>query len=418
MIPRAALQARAREWGLTEEVVEKDYVLGWLLWGIGSHAALRDSWIFKGGTCLKKCFVETYRFSEDLDFTVLEDGPLRPDDLLPVLSEVLDNIEQETGITLSSRAPVVRMRPDGQSAEGRIYYRGPRGAPGEARVKLDLTYDETVVEPTVRRNIAHAYDEQLPGDGAVQCCAFVEVFAEKLRALGQRTRPRDLYDVVNLHRRADLRDDREQVQVVLDRKCAYKDVAPPTLALVTQVDKVTELRADWQAMLAHQLPVLPPIEEFIDTLEGVFSWLDGATPPRLQPVPALRERLEPGWLAPPTITRWPGGAPLEQIRFAGANHLLVELAYQGTTRLIEPYALRRSQAGNLLIYAIKTSTGEVRSYRVDRIEGVRVTNTAFVPRYALELSVALPVGTGRRGPEAMRARRSTARRRTARDFKR
>jgi hypothetical protein len=33
MISRGALQARAREWGLTEEVVEKDYVLGWLLWG-------------------------------------------------------------------------------------------------------------------------------------------------------------------------------------------------------------------------------------------------------------------------------------------------------------------------------------------------------------------------------------------------
>lgn len=149
MISRAALQARAGEWGLTEEVVEKDYVLGWLLWGIGSHPALRDHWVFKGGTCLKKCFVETYRFSEDLDFTVLEGGPLEPDDLLPVLTELLDRVEQETGISLSSRAPVVRLRPDGRSAEGRIYYRGPRGAPGEARVKLDLTYDETVVEATV-----------------------------------------------------------------------------------------------------------------------------------------------------------------------------------------------------------------------------------------------------------------------------
>lgn len=47
--------------GLTEEVVEKDYVLGWLLWGIGSHPALSEHWVFKGGTCLKKCFVETYR---------------------------------------------------------------------------------------------------------------------------------------------------------------------------------------------------------------------------------------------------------------------------------------------------------------------------------------------------------------------
>jgi predicted nucleotidyltransferase component of viral defense system len=402
MISRAALQARAREWGLTEEIVEKDYVLGWLLWGIGSHPALRDHWIFKGGTCLKKCFVETYRFSEDLDFTVLEGGPLSQDELMPILVEMLDLVEQETGIVLSSRAPVVRMRPDGRSAEGRIYYRGPRGAPGEARVKLDLTYDETVVEEPTRRAIAHAYDESLPGDGAVRCYAFVEVFAEKIRALGQRTRPRDLYDVVNLYRRADLREDRELVLAVLERKCAYKDVPMPTLDTVVVAEKTVELRSDWQAMLAHQLPVLPPIDEFLDSLEGVFAWLAGAEPARLEPVPALREQLEVGWVAPPTITTWPGGAPLEQIRFAGANHLLVELAYQGSTRLIEPYALRRSKAGNLLVYAIKAQTGEVRCYRVDRIQGVRVTDTSFAPRYAIELSVALPVRTGRRGPRHRR----------------
>jgi predicted nucleotidyltransferase component of viral defense system len=54
MISRAALQVRAGEWGLTEEVVEKDYVLGWLLWGIGSDPVLGERWVFKGGTCLKK----------------------------------------------------------------------------------------------------------------------------------------------------------------------------------------------------------------------------------------------------------------------------------------------------------------------------------------------------------------------------
>lgn len=399
MIARPELQARVREWGLTEEVVEKDYVLGWLLWGIGSHPVLRDGWIFKGGTCLKKCFVETYRFSEDLDFTVLEGGPLRADDALPVLGEVLRAVEQASGIELGGRPPVVRLRPDGRSAEGRIYYRGPRGAPGEARVKLDLTLDEIVVEPTVRRAIAHAYDESLPGDGSVRCYAFVEVFAEKLRALGQRTRPRDLYDVVNLYRRADLKGERDLVAQVLERKCDFKDVAVPDLASVGVAEKLADLRGDWQAMLAHQLPVLPPVEEFIDTLGDVFSWLGGGTAIRLESAPVLgRDRVDSRWTAPPTMVRWPGGVPLEQIRFAGANHLLVELTYQGTIRLIEPYALRRSQAGNLLVYAIKAATGEIRSYRVDKVQGVRVTRDSFVPRYAIELSAALPVATGRRGP--------------------
>ncbi len=69
MISRADIDQRVREWGLREDVIEKDYVIGWLLWGIGSDATLGEKWAFKGGTSLRKCYVETYRFSEDLDFT-------------------------------------------------------------------------------------------------------------------------------------------------------------------------------------------------------------------------------------------------------------------------------------------------------------------------------------------------------------
>jgi WYL domain len=81
--------------------------------------------------------------------------------------------------------------------------------------------------------------------------------------------------------------------------------------------------------------------------------------------------------------------------------------YQGRTRLIEPYAVRRSRAGNRLVYAIEAESDEVRTCRVDRIEGVQVTNLGFDPHYAIELSAALPVATGRRGPRpgARRPRR-------------
>ena len=67
MISKAAILERAAEWQLTPEVVEKDYVLGWMLAGIALHPATTRNWVFKGGTCLKKCVIETYRFSEDLD---------------------------------------------------------------------------------------------------------------------------------------------------------------------------------------------------------------------------------------------------------------------------------------------------------------------------------------------------------------
>lgn len=196
MITRADVIERVREWGLTEEVIEKDYVLGWLLWGIGSDPVLAQTWVFKGGTCLKKCYIETYRFSEDLDFTVLPGGPFRPDDVEPLLLRTLSRVTTESGIDFST-PPRLRLRPNETSTEGRVYYTGPRRCPAPARVKLDITVDEVVVRPPVLKRIAHPYPDSFPPDGTIRCYSFDELFAEKIRAMAQRGRPRDLYDIVN-----------------------------------------------------------------------------------------------------------------------------------------------------------------------------------------------------------------------------
>ena len=98
MISRFDLDQRVREWGLREDVVEKDYVLGWVLWGIGADEILSTSWAFKGGTCLKKCYLETFRFSEDLDFSVLPGGPVRSEEVEPHLHRLLQRVHDESGI--------------------------------------------------------------------------------------------------------------------------------------------------------------------------------------------------------------------------------------------------------------------------------------------------------------------------------
>jgi predicted nucleotidyltransferase component of viral defense system len=96
MINRVDIDDRVREWGLRDDVVEKDYVLGWVLWGIGTEPVLAERWIFKGGTCLKKCYIETYRFSEDLDFSVLNGGPIAPDDVGPAVERMLVRVAEES----------------------------------------------------------------------------------------------------------------------------------------------------------------------------------------------------------------------------------------------------------------------------------------------------------------------------------
>ena len=410
MISRAALNERVQEWGLREDIVEKDYVIGWLLWGIGSHPRLTVSWAFKGGTCLKKCYVETYRFSEDLDFTVLPGGPIEPGEVVPILREILAKVHDESGIDFSGRDPVVRTRPEGKSAEGRVYYRGPRGSAEVASIKVDLTSAETVVSPTVLRRISHQYPDQLPAPAGVRCYGFEELFAEKIRAMVERCRPRDLYDIVNLFRRGDFLPHAELLHSVYVEKCRSKGIKVVTLdSLETSLNRA-EAESEWANMLEHQLPALPPFDDFWQELPGLFAWLEGAmAPEELASVPRA-DADDTEWTPPPTLWVWGKGIPLETVRFAAANHLCIELGYQGSVRLIEPYSLRRTRDSDLLLYGIKVDTRELRAYRVDRIQSLKVTSKPFKPRFAIEFSAAGPLSAPRAKPGGIsRTRTGTGR---------
>ena len=71
MIKSGEIQQKARRIGVRDQQIEKDYVLSWILFGISKHEQLSKAIVFKGGTVLKKIYFGDYRFSEDLDFTLL-----------------------------------------------------------------------------------------------------------------------------------------------------------------------------------------------------------------------------------------------------------------------------------------------------------------------------------------------------------
>ena len=273
MISAAVLNDKARQWRVPEDVVEKDYVIGWALWAIGSEPRLADSWAFKGGTCLKKCYIDTPRFSEDLNFTVLPDSPSEQGEVLEILEDLAERLQNESGIDFTGRSPRVRMRPNGQSLEAGIYYRGPRNSPGYARIRLDLTIAEDVVCPTAPRRIVHEYPDDLPAPAEVRCYAIEELFAEKLRAMGERTRPRDLYDIVTLFRQRSLLTSPESVRSIFRKKCEAKGLPEFTLVAIHGSPFLAELKAEWYNMLAHQLPDLPPLTEYWEELPSLLDWL-------------------------------------------------------------------------------------------------------------------------------------------------
>ena len=270
--------------------------------------------------------------------------------------------------------------------EGRVYYQGPRRAPNPARVKLDLNASEKVVTMPVTRKITHFYSDKLPEPANVLCYSLEEVFAEKIRAMGERGFPRDLYDIIFLFRNGPFREIPELIKSILVSKCESKDVPLPSIEIVKQPQLLNELKAEWGNMLGHQLPKLPNFEKYLDELTELFNWLEKRSIPEpLKTIPS-GEGEEIGWHPPAAITRWGFNIPLESIRFAAVNHLCIELGYNGTKRIIEPYSLRCTIEGNILLYAVRVDNNETRAYRVDRIESARVTDNMFLPRFQIEFS--------------------------------
>jgi predicted nucleotidyltransferase component of viral defense system len=400
VIDRSEILTLASELGLQPRVVEKDYVLGWLLAGIARDEELSRAWLFKGGTCLKKCFFETYRFSEDLDFTVIEPAQLDRDFLITRFKALAIWLYDMTGIELPAellRFDVYDLKTGGRAGEGRIAYRGPIAPRGGdlPRIKLDLTADEYVALPSVIRPVMHPYSDT-PGEGiAARCYAFEELFGEKVRALAQRARPRDLYDVINFFRHGDFRSAAAVIRDIVTQKCNFKKIPFPTFEALAPAHP--ELVGEWGNMLGHQLPLLPSVDLFWQELPEFFRWLNGAVVLPLLPAHPLSVN-STALHGPVGSIRIPGRSTpfIEVIRFAASNHLLIDLDYrddQGNrkTRPIEPYSLRRTSDGNIILCAVNAENQENRSYRIDRIQGATILNRGFTPRFQIELTPSGPL---------------------------
>ncbi len=390
MIPYEEILALRGEWGLRADIIEKDYVLGWMLAAIAAMPQLRHTWVFKGGTCLRKCFFETYRFSEDLDFTIIDGGPEAPEEMLPIFEGVRQWLLEENGleIVVDERSFIRRQNRRGNpTTQGRIAYRGPGNPPSLPKVKLDLTQDEVLVDPATRRPILHPYSDAAHVSSRILSYSIVELLAEKTRALAERCRPRDLYDVVNIYRHPDLLGNPAPVLAALERKCAHAGIPVPDAETLKRSPLRAELDQEWGNMLGHQLPHLPDVSGFWRKIDAVFDWLAGAPVRVLDRTPVSTE-IDSAWAPPRAMTEWRHRVPLEPIRFAGANRLKVEIDYRAEkgrrgARVASPYSLRRTKDGHLLLFVVN-DRGQLRSYRVDRIAGVRILEEPFVPMYRVE----------------------------------
>jgi len=272
MISGTELRRLAGAWNADFTVVERDYVLSWVLAGLYRRLALAEQLVFKGGTALRKCHFPDYRFSADLDFTLRASLPLQA--RRSEIEAACRTITEETGVRL---APVdfrtLRDVPGEEAHQGRIEYTGPLGRLGgnQPRVKLDLTIYERLVLPPERRPVHHPYSDADSLDLTVPVYALDEMLAEKLRAMLRRARARDLYDVWQLFTRYAERLDLEQARRVLEEKAHFKGFTFSSVTDFLTPENREAWSRSWEASLCRQTSILAEYDQVVAEVERMLT---------------------------------------------------------------------------------------------------------------------------------------------------
>jgi len=164
---------------------EKDYFLAVIL-SIIYGSELKDALVFKGGTAIYHCYLGQIRFSKGLDFA--SKAKLKLSDAENLFSDfeifkLKDMEEKKFGLAFS------------------VQYRGVLAQPDTIEVDIN-TNQKVLLEPKVM--------EYKNYYGVKLSCPVMdtsEIFAEKIRTLNDRARPRDPYDLVILQKKLGLNMD-------------------------------------------------------------------------------------------------------------------------------------------------------------------------------------------------------------------
>jgi uncharacterized protein len=255
MIKTREIQQKAQQDGVRDTQIEKDYILSWILWGVARHQALAQCLVFKGGTALKKIYFNDYRFSEDLDFTLI-DQELSNDQLLAWFDDSFSTVREAANIPLS-----LQLHQEHQDGGLNFYiqYVGPLGGLGANKtVKVDISRNEQLVFAPGAKQVITNYSDLEQHE--LLCYSLEEVLVEKLRSVMQRMQARDFYDIWYLMEVQGLQPDFHYREFC--RKCLHKGVKPTDFPQKL-ADRLPQYKARWKNSINDQIRYLPDFDKVV-----------------------------------------------------------------------------------------------------------------------------------------------------------
>ena len=246
---------------ILKATIDKDWVLGHLLNAIYSFEDIKNNFVFKGGTCLKKCYFQDYRFSEDLDFTLLDkEFPINPN----LFDRIILKAESISGIKYYLSEIKEQFYNDiPQGYEVKIKFWGadhklnspiPKPNRWQTFIKLDISFTEQIFQSLNNREILHNYSDFHLIDEIIPTYSLLEIMAEKLRALIQRNRPRDIYDIWYIMNSSESPDEKA-INELLQLKAKSKNIEIISIDQFVNNLKMKKNKRAWENSLSLHLPI-------------------------------------------------------------------------------------------------------------------------------------------------------------------
>lgn len=253
MIKPGEISLKAREVGVRDQQIEKDYILSWILQGIAHHEHISKTIVFKGGTVLKKIYFKDYRFSEDLDFTLLNNG-ITNEQIFTWFKETFEYILEEANIRLEI---IDNNEHEDGGINFHISYVGPLGGQGSnKKVKVDISRSEKLEFEAIMKNVFLGYTDL--EEHQLLCYTLEEVLVEKIRTVMQRMQARDFYDIWYLLEVHGM--DANFYFKEFANKCAGKKLNsadfPKKLA-----ERLPQYKGRWESSMNEQIQNLPDFNQ-------------------------------------------------------------------------------------------------------------------------------------------------------------
>lgn len=271
MIFKREISEKANEWQVTTDTVDKDYVLGHFLHTLYNFDEYQKLFVFKGGTSLRKCYFPDFRFSEDLDFTLLDKSLVVDKSFF---EKIATQCQKATGIRLWVRSVENRQfKNEEKGYKCKISFWGANHNQNEApppkerwqsKIEIDISFEEEILSPLAFKKIIHPYsDKDKISLIKIPVYSLTEILMEKIRAFFQRNynAPRDYFDVWYLLNNVSF-ENQEEISAMLQEKCLLKNVKIDTTIFKNEaIFKIVSTA--WHRSIAHHLPKtkLPDIRE-------------------------------------------------------------------------------------------------------------------------------------------------------------